>query len=138
MTRADLRELKKCMEIVCREPRHQHQLESFRRDKRPWLERALLCCSIAQSATMNLEPWSCAPCDAVGEPHPTIARQHAYMIEWHKAHAVVARLIALGLSPYVADPVGEITRAEDQLRRAQAAEMPLRLVASDGEPPSAA
>jgi hypothetical protein len=76
--------------------------------------------------------------DAIDEePHPTITAQ-GYMREYRKAHEVVERMRALGLGAYCADPVAEITRAEDELRRARAAETPLRIVATDGEPPSAA
>jgi hypothetical protein len=136
MTRADIRALKQCMEIAMREPMRAHQLENMRQlDKRPWEARALFACSCVQSEKMALRPWETVPCDAVDEPHPTIARLESQMREWRKAHAVVERLLELNLSPYVADPLGEINRAKETLRRQT--HPPLRAVAPD-EPPSAA
>jgi hypothetical protein len=136
MTRADIRALKHCMESAMREPMRARQLESMRtNDKRSWEDRALFACSCVQSETMALRPWETAPCDAVDEPHPTIARLDGQMREWRKAHAVVERLLELGLSPYVADPLGEINRATDLRREAHP---PLHVVAPDGESPAAA
>ena len=117
-----------------REPMRARQLESMRtNDKRSWEDRALFACSCVQSETMALRPWETAPCDAVDEPHPTIARLDGQMREWRKAHAVVERLLELGLSPYVADPLGELRRAEEALRRP--VHPPLHVIPSDGEPP---
>jgi hypothetical protein len=137
MTRADIRALKACMEIAKRDPMREHQLESMRKDdKRPWEERALFACSCVQSETMALRPWETAPCDAVDEPHPTIARLDGQMREWRKAHAVVERLLKLDLSPYEPDPLGAIRRAEEALRLQ--AHPPLHVVSSNDEPPAAA
>jgi hypothetical protein len=125
------------MEIYMRDPACRYQIEAMRiNGKQSWEERALFACSCVQSETMSLRPWETAPSDAVGEPHPTIANLDSQMREWRKAHAVVERLLKLGLSPYVADPLGEINGAEEALR--QQAHPPLRVVPSDGEPPAAA
>lgn len=134
MTRQDIRALKQCMEIAARDPMRKHQLEGMRLDRRPWEERALFCCSIAQSEAMALRPWQTAPADAVGQPHPTIP--DFQLREWKKAHAVVERLLALGLSPYVADTIGEIRTAEEGLR--SQAHPPPHHVVSDGDLPPAA
>jgi hypothetical protein len=135
VTRADIGALKKCMELAMRDPMRAHQLESMRiNDKRPWLERALFACGCLQAE--QIRPWETVPADAVGKPHPTIARLDSQMREWRKAHAVAERLIALGLSPYVADTLGEINHAEEALRRQTPP--PLHVVSSDGEPPAAA
>jgi hypothetical protein len=137
MTRADIRALKACMEIAKRDPMRERQLECMRKDdKRPWEERALFACSCVQSEQMSLRPWETVPADAVGERHPTIARLDSQTREWRKAHAVVERLLKLDLSPYVADPLGEIRRAEEALRLQ--AHPPLHVVSSDGEPPASA
>jgi hypothetical protein len=98
--------LRHCLELAMRE--RKDQLEGMRKEARPWLERAQFACGCVQSETMNLRPWEVAPCDAVGEPHPTVVRQASYMVEWHKARRIAERLLELGLSPYVADPIGEI------------------------------
>jgi hypothetical protein len=121
LTGADIRALKRCLELAMRE--RWDQLEGMRKEARPWEERALFACSCVQSETMNLKRWEVAPCDAVGESHPTVVHQASYMVEWHKAHGIVERLLELGLSPYVADPIGEIDRAGE---------------ASNDKPPAAA
>jgi hypothetical protein len=138
MTPADTRALKACVEIASREPMRERQIEQKRRAGASWKERARFCCSIVQSRTMALRPWEVPPADAVEEElHPSM-RLDSYAREWTKAHSVVQRLIALGLSPYVADPLGEITRREEEQRLEQAARTPLRVVVSDGsEPPTA-
>jgi hypothetical protein len=56
------------------------------------------------------------------ELDPAILRQAGYMAEWRRARAVVEGLLKLGLSPFVADPLAAIGRAEG----------------SYGEPPAAA
>jgi hypothetical protein len=133
VTRADIRALKHCLELAKREPMRACQLEEMRRiDKQPWEQRALFACSCVQSETMALKPWQTPPCDAVGEPHPTIARLESQMREWRKARTVVERLLELDLSPYEPDPLGAIRRVDE------AAHPLLRVVAVDGEPPAVA
>jgi hypothetical protein len=136
MNAKDRAALKACMEIACRDPMRKRQLAGKQYDGETWEERALFCCSIAQERAMGLPPWSCAPCDAIDdEPHPSIARQDSYMVEYRKANIVARRLIELGVSPYVADPLTEIRKAEEERRR-QAAPS-LRVVSSDEPPPAA-
>jgi hypothetical protein len=138
MNKADRSALKACMEIACRDPDRRRQLDEKRHDGESWEEVATFCCTIVQRTAMGLPPWSCVPADAIDdEPHPTIARQRDYMVEYRKAHAVAKRMIELGVSPYAPDPLAAIATAEDELRR-QAAPA-LRVVSSDSEePPSAA
>ena len=132
MTRADRKALEGCVELAEQDPRRKKQLDSFRGDRRPWNEIAAFCCTIVQSQIMGLKPWQIAPCDAVGEPtHPS----DVYRTEHRKARIAVERMISLGLSPYWADPLAEIRRAEEALRR-QGPE--LRVVSPDNEPPPAA
>jgi hypothetical protein len=129
--------LKACMEIARRDPMRKRQLAEKQHDGESWEERALFCCTIVQERAMGLRPWECCPADAIDdEPHPTIARKHSYMVEYQKAHAVARRLMELGVSPYVADPLTEIRKAEEAQRQAVPE---LRLVSSDEpEPPPAA
>jgi hypothetical protein len=132
MTRADRKALEACVELAEREPMRKQQLAGFRHDRRPWDEIALFACTIVQSKSMNLRPWQVAPCDAAGEPtHP----KDVYMAEYRKARAVVEHMLKLGLSPYVADPLAEIRRAEEALRHQAPT---LRVVSPDNEPPAAA
>jgi hypothetical protein len=123
MTRKDLAALRECLALAERDPMVAEQLRDMARDGRSRIDRALFACAILQDRNLDLKPWQVPPVDAVDdELDPAIRWAAGYIAEWQRAHAVVERLLALDLSPYVADPLAAIRRAEG----------------SYGEPPAAA
>jgi hypothetical protein len=57
MTRKDMAD---CIEIAERDPMRREQVCNMR----PRLKRALFCCSVAQSDSLDLKPWECPPCES--------------------------------------------------------------------------
>jgi hypothetical protein len=76
--------------------------------EKPWLEAAIDASHICQQTKLNLRPWECwPPCavevgetDAPGLEHRGIS----------KSAALLARLLAAGLSRYEPDPVNALAR----------------------------
>jgi hypothetical protein len=100
-------------------------------DREPWLDRATFACQIAQQEAMHLKPWECAPAFSDPATDDTDGWRH----QKAKARVVADRLRQLGLSIFVPDPIGEIAKAEEALRRQGPA---LQVVSPDNEPPAAA
>jgi hypothetical protein len=113
MTRKDLAALRECLALAERDSMLADQLRRKAQAGEPRLDRALFACAVLQDRNCNLRPWQVPPAEAVDdELDPTVGWKPGYKAEWQRAHAVVERLLALGLSPYVADPLAAIRRAE--------------------------
>ena len=97
MTRKDLAALRRCIDVAERDPLRREQV----RDMRPRLERALFCCSVAQSESINLKPWECPPC----ESEPDLSDNTSYAEQKQRARQLADRLRAAGLSIYEPDPI---------------------------------
>jgi hypothetical protein len=126
MTRKDLAALRRCIEVVERDPTRREQI----RNMRPRLERALFCCSVAQSESLDLKPWECPPC----ESEPDDSDNASYAEQKRRARQLADRLRAAGLSVYEPDPIRSL---EEAAARARGDLPPLQVVSepsSGGRP----
>jgi len=100
MTRKDLAALRRCIEVAERDPMRREQV----RHMRPRLTKALFCCSVAQSESLDLKPWECPPC----ESEPDDSDNASYAEQRWRARQLADRLRAAGLSIYEPDPIAAL------------------------------
>ena len=100
MTRKDLAALRRCIEVVERDPMRREQVFNIR----PRLTKALFCCSVAQSESLDLKPWECPACESDSDPSDNAS----YAEQKRRARQLADRLRAAGLSIYEPDPIAAL------------------------------
>lgn len=113
---ADRRALARCLKLIENHPTDlggRRQMREKKFDREPWEERASFACLVAQQELLRLRPWECCPAFSDPDPNDT----DSWGQQKAKARVVADRLRALEISIYVADPLAEIAKAEESLRR---------------------
>jgi hypothetical protein len=108
MTRKDLAALRRCIEVAERDPMRREQV----RHMRPRLAKALFCCSVAQSESLDLNPWECPP----SESEPDDSDNANYVEQRRRARQLADRLRAAGLSIYEPDPIAVLEETAARAR----------------------
>jgi len=108
MTRKDLAALRRCIEVAERDPMRREQV----RHMRPRLTKALFCCSVAQSESLDLKPWECPPCESDADP----SDNDSYAEQKRRARQLADRLRAAGLSVFEPDPIRALEDAAARSR----------------------
>jgi hypothetical protein len=100
MTRKDLVALRRCIEVVERDPQRAEQI----RDMRPRLAKAMFCCAVAQSESLGLRPWECPPSESDPDPNDNAS----YTEQRRRARRLADQLRGAGLSIYEPDPLAAL------------------------------
>ena len=108
MTRKDLAALRRCIEVAERDRMRREQV----RHMRPRLTKALFCCSVAQSESLDLKPWECPPAESDPDPNDNAS----YAEQKRRARQLADRLQAAGLSIYEPNPIAALEQAAARAR----------------------
>ena len=109
----DLKALHASFKECCRDPARRKQLNDMLAEG-DWYRVASLASSIMQSQNLHLQPWQLPPCELIADELVVELPDPSGKVQ---AWRLLARLMRLGISPFVPDPLAAIAEAEKPAKR---------------------